>query len=158
MLAIIISAQRDLKVYRWTKINKNEIDSLPKNVEWAVYFILKMFMGSNGVAYPAASTVAQLAGCSVPSVKRAIRSLVDKGMLVRDGFDPKNNTARFKLPKADEGGSNLIGGISNLNRGSISNLNTPPLSNLNTNKKEKQKEKEKEEIKINPIYLLPRLD
>jgi hypothetical protein len=147
-------------MYSWTKINKNEIDSLPKNVEWAVYFILKMFMGSNGVAYPAASTVAQLAGCSVPSVKRAIRSLVEKGMLIRDGFDPKNNTARFKLPKADEGGSNLVGGISNLNRGGISNLNTPPLSNLNTNKKEKQKEliNKNNQTKINPIYLLPRID
>ena len=152
MPVTIISAQKDLKVYRWTKITQEEIELLPKNAEWAVFFTLKMFMGSNGVAYPAASTLAEITGCSVPSVKRAIRSLISKGLLVRDGFDPKKNTARFRLGNSAEGGSNLVGGISN--------LNTPPLSNLNTNKKEKQKEliNKNNQTRINPIYLLPRID
>ena len=147
-------------MYRWTKITQQEIELLPKNAEWAVFFTLKMFMGSNGVAYPAASTIAEITGCSVPSVKRAIRSLIQKGLLVRDGFEPKKNTARFKLGKPAEGGSDLVGGISNLNREGESNVNTPPLSNLNTNKKEKQKEliKKNNQSKINPIYLLPRID
>ena len=158
MLVIITLAQRALKVYRWTKITKQEIELLPKNAEWAVYFTLKMFMGSNGVAYPAASTIAEITGCSVPSVRRAIRSLVAKGLLTRDGFDPKKNTARFCLPQSQEGCSNMQQGISNLNRGSIPNLNRGGISNLNTNKKLKTKTINNKQRNPNPIYLLPRID
>ena len=142
MLATITLEQRVLKVYHWTKITKEEIEQLPKNAEWSVYFTLKMFMGSNGVAYPAASTIAQITGCSVPSVRRAIRGLLKKGLLVRDGFDPKKNTARLCLANCAP--------CSNLNR-----VSTP---NLNTNNQLKTKTNNNKQLNPNPIYLLPRLD
>ena len=143
-------------MYHWTKVTSEEINSLPKNTTWAVYFILKMFMGSNGVAYPAAATVANLAGCSVKSVRRAIADLIARGLLVRDGFDPKRQTARYRLPKADKGTPNLSQGTPNLSRGGTPNLSRGGTPNLSPNKeKEKEKENKKEPKKPNPFFLVP---
>lgn len=157
MLATTTSALKASKVYRWTKISKEEINSLPTNSVWAVYFILKMFMGSNGVAYPSASTIAEIAGCSVKSVRRATKELLDRGLIVRDGFDHKNQTARFKLPKAQKMDTpNLGEGTPNLSTGGTPNLSTEGTPNLSTNKEKENKEKNKKEP--NPFYLVPRID
>lgn len=157
MLAIIILVQLDSKMYHWTKVTREEIDSLPPNCVWAVYFVLKMFMGSNGVAYPARETVAEIVGCSTSSVKRAVRELVDRGLLVRDGYEPKSQTARFKLPKANQGGSNLVQGGSNVvPRGG---LNLVPSSGPNlTPNKDKENKENNNRKPIDPIFLLPRID
>ena len=158
MLATITLEQRVLKVYHWTKITKEEIEQLPKNAEWSVYFTLKMFMGSNGVAYPAASTIAQITGCSVPSVRRAIRGLLKKGLLVRDGFDPKKNTARLCLANCAPCSNLNRESTPNLNMGSPPNLNMGSTPNLNTNNQLKTKTNNNKQLNPNPIYLLPRLD
>ena len=157
MPATITLAQQVLKMYRWTKITREEINSLPPNCVWAVYFVLKMYMGSNGVAYPAKETIAQVVGCSKGSVKRAIKELIDRGLIVRDGFEPKSQTARFKLPKGNKGGSNLNhGGLNLVPRGG-SNLTPTPGTNLDPNKKE-EKEINNRDNKPNPFYLVPRID
>lgn len=90
------------KVFHWTKITREEISALSMTAESAVYFTLKMFMGTNGVAYPSASTLSEVTGYSVKMVRRATKSLKEKGLLVRDGFDSRSQTARYKL--GDESG------------------------------------------------------
>ena len=125
-------------MYHWTKISKEEINSLPPNCVWAVYFVLKMFMGSNGVAYPSRETIADVVGCSKSSVKRAIKELIDRGLIVRDGFEPKSQTARFKLPKVINGGSKVNHrGLNLVPRGGLNVAPTPRL-NLDPNKKEEK--------------------
>ena len=106
--------------------------------ESAVYFTLKMFMGTNGVAYPAASTLAEVTGYSIKQVRRATKSLKEKGLLVRDGFDSRSQTARYKL--GDESGVPQKRGIPlPQERG------TPPTPNLSPNIEIRNIEKEKEE-------------
>ena len=136
-------------MYRWTKITRAEMTALHMSAESAVYFTLKMFMGSGGVAYPSHATIASLTGLSVVSVRKAKNKLLEKGLIVRDGFDPVNQTARFKLPK---GGDTLV---------------TPPdtlvtrgggKQSITNKEKENKKENKKEQKQPNPFYMVPRID
>ena len=151
-------------MYRWTKITQKEMEVLYMSAESAVYYTLKMFMGSGGVAYPSAATIARLTGLSVHSVRKSTKTLLEKGLIVRDGFDPNNQTARFKL--ADEG-TNQSATPTNqsttpntvVSRGGTNQSTTPPNTVVSTNKEKTNKNiNNKEPKKPNPFFLVPRID
>ena len=144
-------------MYRWTKITREEMTALHMSAESAVYFTLKMFMGSRGVAYPSHATIASLTGLSVVSVRKAKNKLLQKGLIVRDGFDPVNQTARFKLPK---GGDTVVTPPDTLvTRGGDTVVTRGGGKQSITNKeKENKKENKKEQKQPNPFYMVPRID
>ena len=116
--------------------------ALHMSAESAVYFTLKMFMGSGGVAYPSHATIASLTGLSVVSVRKAKNKLLEKGLIVRDGFDTVKQTARFKLPN---------GGDTVVTRGGGK-------QSITNKEKENKKENKKEQKQPNPFYMVPRID
>lgn len=144
-------------MYRWTKITQQEMTALHMSAESAVYFTLKMFMGSGGVAYPSAATISKLTGISVHSVRKSTKKLLEKGLIVRDGFDPNNQTARFKL--ADGGTKQSTTPNTVVSRGGTKQSTIPPNTVVSTNKeKTNKKENKKEQKKPNPFFLVPRID
>lgn len=125
-------------MFKWTKISQAEMAALKMTAESAVYFTLKMFMGTNGIAYPAASTLAEITGFSVKQIRRATKSLKEKGLIVRDGFDSRSQTARYKLGRISEGVSQERGRAIPQERGRGGTPQKSP--NIENNKENNNKE------------------
>lgn len=153
-------------MFKWTKITQDEIAALHMTAESAVYFMLKMYMGTNGIAYPSAATLADKTGLSIHSVRAARKKLLEKGLIKRAGFDENTQAARFILSSQ---GTNQNTPPTNENTTPPTNQSTTPPTNenirggntlLSTNiEKENKNIKDSNKTKkINPFYLLPRLD
>ena len=127
-------------MYKYTKITREEIEALDMTSEAAVYFIMKLFMGKNGVAYPTSATISNILNISVRSVQNARRKLLKKGLIVRDGYESKTGNARYKL-----GVQNLAQGCKILQGGGEESFRGGGAESCtHINKKEKEKEVEEE--------------
>lgn len=87
-------------MYKWTKITLEEIEGYASvfGAKASVYFLLKMFAGSQGVAYPSQHRLSKLTGFSVRAIRKALKQLQEEGMISHVGYEQGlMRTAKYRV-------------------------------------------------------------
>ena len=167
-------------MYEYTIITREEVKAHAKvfGATVSVYLILKMYAMKENIAYPSQRTLSEWTGFTTRAVRKALKTLKERGLIRQVGYQKGLiKTAIYKIVALEKEA------VSNEQLIPNTLVSTPPKivpidkenkflsgrnngsgrigSNVPTkNKKEKKEDNydEKSPIKINPIYLLPRLD
>ena len=75
-------------MYKYHKLSLEEIQRLSPllGCKFAVLMLLKLYAGSNGVAYPSQSTLSELSGFNTRNIRAAIKKLIEAGEIVQIGY------------------------------------------------------------------------
>ncbi len=87
-------------MYKWTKITVEEIERYASvfGAKASVYFLIKMFAGSQGVAYPSQQSLSKLTGFSVRAIRKALKQLQQEGMISHVGYEQGlMRTAKYRV-------------------------------------------------------------
>jgi len=135
-------------MYKYTNLTLQEIQDLAPlfGCKFAVYMLLRLFAGSNGVAYPSQATLADLSGFNARNIRTALKQLQEAGKIEHIGYHQGAiSTAKYRVGSNDPIGSNDPKGADQMILPSRIKRSYPLGSNDPTIiKKDKQKEEYKE--------------
>lgn len=137
-------------MYKYTKVTLDEIQRLAPllGCKFAVLMLLRLYAGSNGVAYPSQKSLSDLSGYNARNIRAAIKKLIEAGEIVQVGYhNGLQRTAKYRVGSSSPIGSNdpkgedqmILGGriIESYRVGS----NDPTIITKEDNKEEKEDNK-----------------
>ena len=142
-------------MYKYTNLTLQEIQDLAPlfGCKFAVYMLLRLFAGSNGVAYPSQATLEDLSGFNARNIRTALKQLQEAGKIEHIGYHQGAiSTAKYRVGSNDPIGSNDPKGADQMILPSRIKRSYPLGSNDPTIIK---KDKQEEEYKDNAPVIFP---